>query len=164
VRGDKFIGGTFSFNTQQSSGGLNESETKASSFEVSPSIGYFLNEKLSIGGGLGYSVNHQKNIYDFATQEYTSRYITVGAFVKRYFMISDKFFFTVRVNASYGRGVQINETGGSESKSKGYNIALSAQPSLLFFPSPKWGIEGSIGSLGFAHYRDLSYGSKKQLF
>lgn len=75
-------------------------------------------------------------------------------------MISDKFFFTIRGNISYGRGVLINESGSSESKTKAYNIGLYIQRALLFFPPPKWGIEGSIGSLGFTHSRDLSYESK----
>jgi lipopolysaccharide assembly outer membrane protein LptD (OstA) len=164
ARGDKFIGGHFSFSTQQSSGGLNDSESKNTWFELSPSVGFFLNDKFAVGGRVAYSSNRQKNTDDFSTQEYKSHSVSIGAFVKRYFAISDNFFFVLSGNANYGRGVQVNESGGSEIKTKGHNIGMYISPSLLFFPSSKWGIEASIGSLSLNHYRDLSHDSKNTSF
>jgi hypothetical protein len=93
MKDDKFIGGTFYATVQKSSNGSN-SEGNYSSCTLSPSGGFFLNDKYAIGGGIGYSVTRQKYEYDpDVNQEYRINAVEVHAFASRYFVIADRFFF-----------------------------------------------------------------------
>ena len=155
AKGDKFVGGTFSFNAQSSDG--NSFETTYTACSFSPSVGYFLNDKYAVGGGIGYSYSRQKAEYDpDQFQEIIGRNLLIHAFVGRYFMISNQFFFKLTGSLSYDRGSQEQDNGTTENKTKNYSLSLYARPSLLFLPSPRWGIEAGIGNLGIQHWRSLS--------
>jgi hypothetical protein len=164
VKGDKFIAGGYSVSVQNSSTG-NGDENKQRSFQVYPEVGYFLNERNAVGGGLNCYSGTSK--YDYGQgdfQNYKIRRFGVYLFVKRYFSITEKFFFSIDGSVGYDRGRTTTETGSNESTSKSYNIGVTATPSLMFFPSPNWAIEGSIGSLGLTHSRGVSDKSKSTTF
>lgn len=164
AHGDKFFGGSFSVGLQKGSGSQNF-QTTYNSFSLQPSIGYFLNDKYAVGGGLGYSTTYQKTTYDLSSLQRASGHsINIHAFLKRYFIISDKFFFAMTGGISYGRGIETQGSGTGESKTKNYSVGMNAYPSLIFFPSTNWAIEGSIGGLYLAHTRNLSADSKYTSF
>jgi hypothetical protein len=162
VRGNKFIAGTFSISTQHAS--TNNSGTPVTNghmFELSPAFGYFLNDKYAVGGGIGFISTSQKTTYDpNQSFEYESQAITFRAFAKRYFLISDNFYFMMTGSVDFSRGKQ----GQNPDKTKYYSLGLSFKPAFIFFPSPKWGIEGGIGNLGFSHTRNLSEEEKYNNF
>jgi hypothetical protein len=160
MKDDKFIGGTFYATVQKSSNGSN-SEGNYSSCTLSPSGGFFLNDKYAIGGGIGYSVTRQKYEYDpDVNQEYRINAVEVHAFASRYFVIADRFFFRATGSLYYDREHRIEENNDAEFKSKSYTIGINIRPSLLFFPTSNWGIEAGIGNFGISHWRSLSYENK----
>jgi hypothetical protein len=127
-------------------------------------VGFFLNERYAVGGGLSYSSTLNEYEFGGGHQIRKTRGFGVHLFVKRYFLISEKFFFSMDGSVGYDRGRTTMETGSTESTSKSYNISMSATPSLIFFPSPNWAIEGSIGGLSLTHSRGVSDESKSTFF
>lgn len=164
VKGDRFIAGGFLVSAHKSSTGNGE-ENRFLSFFVSPEVGFFLNERYAIGGGLSYSTSTRK--YELAQGSYQKvKNWGLGAyfFVKRYFPISEKFFFSLDGSVGYDRGRSTTGIPYAESTNKSYSMRLDATPSLIFFPSHNWAIEGSIGSLSLVHSRGVSDESKSTTF
>ncbi len=160
TEGDKFIGGTFTLNNYKYTEELNlgGSAVKSTMFEVRPAVGFFFNEKVAIGGLISYNSSYQKNVAN-SINEYknTTQGYSLGFFVNRYFMISEKFYFMLGGNVSYSRGRQETESQFSESQEAKYHgINMSIKPTFIFFPSQKWGIEAGIGNLSYAYTRYLS--------
>jgi hypothetical protein len=164
AKGDKFIGGGYSATVRNSSNGNGE-DSNYRSFQIYPQLGYFLNERYAVGGGISYFSALNENDYGQGTyQNYRDRGVGIHAFAKRYFTIAEKFFFSVGGTASYDRSRSKVENGSAESTRKGYVISLNMTPSLIFFPSPNWAIEGGIGGLSLSHSRSLSDDSKSTSF
>lgn len=156
VKGDRFIAGGYSVYVQNSSQ-ENDEDDKNRSFQVYPEVGFFLNDKYAVGAGLNFSSSTYK--YSFGQspyQEQKNRGFGVYLFAKKYVPIADKFFFSLDGSIGYDRGRTTRDTGTSETTRKSYSIGLNVTPSLIFFPTPSWGIEGSIGGLGLTHSRGLS--------
>ena len=148
--GDKLVGGTFSLVIQGSPENQNNSHlSKGTYFKINPQMGFFLNEKIALGGSIGYSVSNQKFKHLHGATSYSDSYsISVGFFVRRYFQISDNFFILLDGNPYYQHNSYENP---SNSDLKGYSIGLSVKPVLSFFPSKNWGFEASFGEIAFEH-------------
>jgi hypothetical protein len=163
-KGDKFFAGGYSISLQDGSNG-NGDNNKHRSFQVSPEIGFFLNENFAVGGGLTFASSKSRYEYFQGNyQEAKDRGIGVYVFVKRYFPISEKFFFSLDGSINYDRRKNTSTINGLKGSGKSYSIGLHASPSLLFFPSPNWAIEGSIGGVGLTHSRGISDETKSTSF
>ena len=163
-KGDKFIAGGYSIGVQNASAD-NGDDNKYRSFQVYPEFGYFVNQHYAVGGGLTFSTS--KSRYEFAQgdyQEQKSGGFGTYLFVKRFVPISEKFYFALTGSVDYDRFRSTNAYGGYESTTKSYNIGLNVAPSLIFFPSTNWAIEGTIGSLSLNHSRGISDESKTTSF
>jgi hypothetical protein len=86
-------------------------------------------------------------------------------FAKRFFPLSETFFFSATGSVDYDRFRSTSTaSGGYESTTKSYRIGLNVSPSLIFFPSRNWAIEGTIGGLSLSHSRGISDESKSTSF
>lgn len=148
IKGDKFIGGTFSITSRVSTG------STSSNFSINPSVGYLVSEKVAVGVQLGYSYLESKN--DNLTFDYKSSAFSVGLLARRYFSISDKCLFSINGLVNFQRGTETNSPNSIETKTQNYQLGVSIQPGFIFFPSPKWGLEARIGSLGYNYSKNLS--------
>jgi|GEM_PF-1757001 hypothetical protein len=177
-RGQIYLGGsmtassTYSDFNSPNSGGPN----KGNSFSISPVFGYFLNPNLAVGGSIGYSSSRSE--YNYVTSypdnnnnpitvnaftKTVTNGITVGSFVRYYVPISSSFYFAAQGQANltrsnnnttyFNNGTPLNQEVTHESPS--YSVGISIKPVFIFFPSPKWGIEASVGSLGYNYLRYL---------
>lgn len=164
VKGDRFIAGGYSVSVQNSS---EDSfyEGKHRSFQVYPEVGFLLNERYALGGGFNFlSTRNKSDLGQGSYQDHKVLGLGVYLFVKRYFPITEKFFFSMDGSVSYDRRRATTDYGGAESKEKSYSVGLNVSPSLMFFPSPNWAIEGSIGGINLNHSRGLSDDSKSTSF
>jgi hypothetical protein len=73
VRGDMFVEGGISFSTQEST----------DSFSINPKFGYFLSDKLAVGGDVDFAQSSE----DLNDAEYSS--FGIGAFARYYFFEAD---------------------------------------------------------------------------
>lgn len=158
-KGDMYLGGAFSFSTHSTP--MSGLENISRSFSVVPSLGYFINENMALGARVGYSNNYSKatSSVSFVTENLDQSLIT-GFFARRYFSLSDKFFFTVigSVDLNQGSNKQtetiLNTT--TVNKSKDLRVTAAVRPNFVFFPTPKWAFDVSIGNIGYTIYKDIT--------
>lgn len=170
MKGDKFLGGSVSLGTQRAPETPVAGSSFSNSFSISPGIGFLLNEKLAIGGQLGYSGYYSKSVYTPYTNVYKYSSGSAGIFGKRYFALTNQFYFTLVLGLSFSHGSQeMTDTNTatssvSENKSTSYSISSNFRPTFLFFPSPHWAIDASFGGLGYTFSKNLTYKSNSNSF
>ena len=134
-------------------------QTKNSSYSFAPTFGYFINPKMAVGAGVGYTYrfSDSKNITGF--QNTKSNGIIANLFSRYYFPITQSFNFVVKGEINFNRSKdEYNVNDGTQTttyESDYYSIGFGISPTFVFFPSPKWSIESSFGSLGYGYSRDI---------
>lgn len=172
ITGDKVLGGTVSFFSQSAAdspnGGLT-SELK--NFSIAPTLSFLLNERWGIGGQIGYASGKQIiPTSQSSSLDFKSRSFSVGVFGQRYFKISDTFLFSLVGQLSFSQGFDTNAsfepfTGEVVyTKTRNQKWTPSIRPNFIFFPSPKWGFEASIGSISHTFSRNVSTEEKNNFF
>ena len=130
---------------------------------ISPSIGYFVVNHLAIGltGGAGYTRNEQTVATAFPdglprklTQKNT--YYRLALFGRYYWHLSERTAITATLSGGLGRSQQeYREEGGYSDPGlpaaynrtdKGRNVGAQLTPAFVFFPTPKLGLEVTLGS------------------
>jgi hypothetical protein len=162
AKGDLFLGGGFSLSTESQSTGSSKAE-KNNTFSVTPYVGYLLNEQWAVGGRLGY--------YSSRTEEGPTTFKTgvfsLGPFARRYFKLSDQCLIAINGGLTFGRGTNTytySGNGSYTSQNKFSELNLNIYPAFVFFPSPKWSIEASIGNINYNHRKFIDIDSRKNSF
>lgn len=164
IKGDKFIGGSFRLSSQTPTKSNQGSTYEVNEFSITPFMGFLIKENFAVGGQIGYSKFYTKYIDQPFEREYNSNGFTIGAFSQRYFSISDKFVFAINANLFFKRGTESETYVSSETITQNYQIGTSLVPTFIFFPTPKWGLEASIGALSYTYSRNLSTDSDNSYF
>ncbi|MFD0765340.1 hypothetical protein ACFQZI_10795 [Mucilaginibacter lutimaris] len=166
-KGHKFIGGSFNFSYDEDgtvqnfnfdSGVTQYFNYKITNFNISPEFGFFVGNKLAIGIQPGYSRvsgTETSNFYSATTPasnySYTNKYHTdiVGLAInlRYYCMVNDKFGFYPQMGVSTSH-VANDFTNG--------HFAAYAGPNVVFFPSPKVGLNMGFGNISY-QYNYLSH-------
>ncbi len=176
-KGQVYLGGTISASLFNSNTPATPNSTlsnaKQSGFSLSPVFGYFLNPKIAVGGGIGYSNYTFENDYTYQYYDANnnivyapgffkskSNSVFVNTFLRYYIPISSSFYLAAQGRFNFTRSnAENNQTvvGYPENitKTPSYSLGLSINPALVFFPSPKWSLEASVGSIGYNYSRDL---------
>ncbi|WP_035561257.1 outer membrane beta-barrel protein [Hymenobacter sp. IS2118] len=150
------LGGSIGYSRQTDSQdlGMGQVDVTNSRFQIAPAVGYFVADNLAIGLNLGYSASRltfsqsSSNDLDAATS------FQVGPYVQYYKMLSEQFGVLGTLGAGYTRNSAPQFTGPNttvEVKSSGFYSNLT--PGVIFFPVPKFGINASIGFLGYDQTR-----------
>ena len=137
-------------------------------FGIYPNFGVLINSNLEIGGQLGYSSNNDEWSTTDISRDRKSNNLTAGLYMQRYFVISDKFLFSLIGNISYSGGKEKTLTTSQndidEDEIKRNSIGVTFRPSFIFFPSPNWGLQASIGELGYTHSKNKTNDDKSNGF
>lgn len=147
-KGDKFLDVALLLNNVKNDGGYDYSTIR--NIGVSPSIGFFISDNLALGSSFSYGSSYHSN----DDTRNTGKSVSGGLFIKRFFTLNEKFLFLLKGGISYGRGVGERVTVPNsifDYKSDFYFFGANIIPSFVFFPSPKWGFEASVGGIGFDH-------------
>ena len=166
TRGDKALGGFINLNLGTEDGAYQEMnvESDAKSFSINPSLEVFISRNLSVGGGVGYSQQSNSIVYFHPTwtsevlNKSSSVFLKLGA--KRYFELSESFFFSVDGLFTIGKGKYTQTvfdvlTGESvKTSSDDYNASVSVGPSFHFFPTRRWSFQAGLGSLRYSFSRN----------
>ncbi len=154
-KGQKVLGGSLSFYSRNTKAAYNSSSPNTgTSFGISPSLGIFVKPNLAVGALVTYSSLHIKDGTSSGSDQTT---MGGGMFLQRYFTISDKFFFTIMGSADYSSEKETftvtdpttNATIWNTSKT--HAIGVHVRPSFIFFPSPKWALEATLGGFNYNH-------------
>ncbi len=156
AKGVKILGGNFSICSQNGNG--SNSLITNNNFSIGPSFGYFINEKYALIG----TINYSNSYYEYTGLKYTLSSFGIGSSLRRYFQISEKFFFALdgylnflRVTDKQTTTVSVLQT----TQTPYYNISVGFQPNFIFFPSPNLGFSAGLGGLSYGHYQNLSTAS-----
>src|SRR5215831_10859678 len=120
--GQVFIGGTLSTNLQSTS--VNDAQpngttnfSKNNSFSIQPMVGFFLNSKIAIGGGVNYNYSLQQynytmfntntgtNVNEFI--KYKNSGLGINAFTRYYLPVSNSIYIALQGQVNFTRA---NET------------------------------------------------------
>jgi len=170
-KGKILVGGQLSFGGSDNStlDTLQKYDLKNSSFQFNPNFGYFIKDNLAVGlsMNLGYSTSSQtyENSYNNTITKTTSTTNGLsygfGVFARQYLKIADKFMFyinesvslilsnneTKRTNSDAGYNFSSNYPATEENKKN--DINLSVTPGLIYFLTPKLGLQTSFGNIYF---------------
>ncbi|MCP2029472.1 outer membrane protein [Flavobacterium sp. HSC-32F16] len=127
AKGDAFVSGAFKFGSEKTG------DDKTNSFEIEPSVGYFVSENIAIGGKLGY-----KTVKD------VSDAFTVGAFGRYYFTPASQFSVFGQAGLDYTNAK--DKVYDAKSNQFGANIGLG----LSYFLSNHFAIEATWLGLGYS--------------
>jgi hypothetical protein len=150
-KGDTYVGASVS--------GFN-----GASFGAAPFFGYFINQRTSVGAYVRGSSSRQD--YDVTgAGTYRSvqinRNVNAALTARRWYTLSDKFYFAVQGEVAYSRQVsKSTDNNDVTSYTKYYGLGLNIVPTFLYFPISRLGIEAGVGSLSYQFTRGLSDESK----
>lgn len=165
-KGQKLLGGNVGFSTSKTNNGNNFSTT-ATGFGISTGYSIFKKTNQLVGIGLSYNYSQQKNSTSIGTNESTNNAnsIWINAFTQKFFLLSSKFFFTVKGNTGFGyvfsKQYNYNGTDKLEDNSKGYTVGLDLAPGFSYKVTPRILCDVSLNSvinLNFAH-KEATYSS-----
>lgn len=163
-KGKKFIGGSVgTIQTSTPSLFSNSVFDKRSSIDVSPNVGYFINDKIALGISLDYGY------YKYSNQNRLTSGAAVlgvdgasygGSFFARYYKsVTEKLFFTLQGNLSYSNAISNTEMYYNDAINGSYtinqkeirnNYSLGINPGFEYFISPHLGLNTNIGSLSYS--------------
>lgn len=147
-------------NEQVSSGFSGES----SSFFMSlrPQIGIFVSESFLIGAGVTYNFNSSEGessstFFPHATTESKGHDLLLTTYLRKYYRLNDKLYFTGTLNLMGGLGNSktTRQEDGSPDEETGYDVyrlQANISPGLVYFVSNKWAITTSVGQL-YSNFR-----------
>jgi hypothetical protein len=151
-KGDSFLGGSFSAGYVKRIKSQYAGYTQTS-LSVYPQAAIFLTPRFALGGTLGFGGSHTGD----DDSDYNSRSYGVGALGRYFLLAKEKFAIALTGGITYNRERTKRESDdGYEDVTKTYSLGASFRPTFLYFPSPRWGFEASVGTISYTHEQNLS--------
>jgi hypothetical protein len=144
-----FLGGGLGIGTSSSEvtlGSTTVDGPKGTTFTISPAIGYFLTENVAVGVRVGYGSS--KVTFANDDEESTSA-LGVELFGRSASTIGGgDFAWFLEANAGYGSLTSESVSGNTTVEGDPETtLSFGIAPGLMYFPSPKFGFEASLGNL-----------------
>jgi len=148
--GKFFIGGHFSlYGTVDKSknGSTTEKNGSTTYFTIMPTGGYFINERIAVGAGLGYDIQIDKDPQSTIEKSTTSK--MVFAPFGRYYLISGTggIFAEASMHYSFGKNKTFTNEVIDTENVFGFSALLS--PGVYYYVTPRLSIEAKFGWFGF---------------
>ena len=165
-KGKMILGGLFSISGYSNSS--YETTTLSSTykyfnFQVSPNFGYFIKDNLAIGTNLNFQITN--TYYDYPNMilgnNYQSRINSmnygIGVFARYYKKITGSFSFFINGELNYSYQIQkIEYITGPGKETDLSNLSFSLSPGVVYFISPKFGMQATFGNLTFDNSINLN--------
>jgi outer membrane protein len=146
--GDLFISGSIGINSSEREGAF-----KTTGFEIEPKIGFFVTEKIAIGGKLGFSSDKTENAIGVETTDETT--FIVGAFGRCYSTPVSQFSLFGELGVDYS---SIDDKLDDEQENEvGVGLGLG----LNYFVSNHFAIEATWAALRFTSNDNGGDGAEK---
>lgn len=146
-------------------------ERKNDVIRILPTAGYFVNNNLALGLGIGYKSAVTKHSvgggFSSNTMDIkeTDNAFVVAPFVRKYWTLSDKLYIFGQLQVPLEFGQEKLDSNSdilmgdpllapsSSSKNNYTNIGVNIKPGLDYFVSKNWSIEATIGEFGYNTYK-----------
>ncbi|WP_256011355.1 outer membrane beta-barrel protein [Desertivirga xinjiangensis] len=135
-QGNIVVGGSVNFSSQK----IEVEDDAATSFSIIPKAGYFIQENIALGTGIGFQSGKS---FD---GDKTNTFI-IAPFGRYYKSISEQFKFFGELSVPMAFGRSENEDGDKGPKYSAIGVGLS--PGFAFFPTKKFGIELSFSGISY---------------
>lgn len=175
-KGKMFIGGQVGLtgNTMSIMDSLSLGDHNKAEFTISPNIGYFIKDNFAIGGTVTFGTNNitdsNETFYSTSKFKYTNNTNSIiygiGGFARKYINITDKFKFYVNYGINYQYETQKSTYSSNNpdytnlaiQKIEVSSISFAVTPGLVYFITPKIGIQTTFGNLNysFSSYKNTS--------
>ncbi len=156
--GDVFLGGDIFYRTATSSGGTTFNyTTKSATLSIVPTVGFFLNANFSLGARIGYIADSRSNSNTANSVSSNDRSgWLLGLEAKRFFALNEKFVFSLRGSASHSWNTDSYSASSNTTPTTTRNnvIGIGISPSFIFFATPRWGFEASVGNLYYSYDKE----------
>lgn len=139
-KGDTFVSGAVGFGSQS------DGDFESSSFEFSPSLGYFLGDHFALGIQLGFTTSTESRPFE---SDLDSNELNVGVFGRYYATPSNKFSLFAQLGVGY---LSSNLEQGSFSRD-GNGLEVSLNPGFSYFVSENFALEASVAVLNYATFK-----------
>ena len=152
------VGGAFSFgveNSKEEDGNVTTEYDPTTTFELIPSVGYFLADDLEVGLQIGVSRFSQSGeVGDEDYKDVTTIY-AFGPYARKYFSLNESAALFGQAGLMYGTGKNKYEVGSTTTESgKVSYFELGITPGVAYRFSDLVGIEFSAGFLGYSSYKE----------
>lgn len=150
-QGDLYLTGTASYSSDKTG------DLKTNSLTLSPGLGYFITENLSLEGQVAIVSGKDNDGFGNADSEVKTSGFGIAAGVKYFWTPANKFSLSLGGNVSYA-SIKIDDgTSDSTSKVIGVNVPLG----LHYFVSDSFAITSSWGGLGYSSNDNGGNGAEK---
>jgi outer membrane protein len=134
AKGDLFLTGSFGISSEKTG------DDKSNSFTVAPSLGYFVSDKIAIGGRILYTSDKAES-GNVDTQDLTT--LGIAGFARYYWTPANKFSIFGEAEVAYVSA----ENNLTDVKGNGFGLGLA--PGVSYFLSSNFAIEASWGLVGY---------------
>lgn len=147
-KGQFIVGGNIHYSTSKS----DADNAKAShSFSIVPNVGYFVDNNIAVGTGIGYQSAKSSNPGTYGKSEA----FVISPFGRYYVPIADKFQFFGQLSVPMAFGttkatdadLKVGDKTGSST-----SIGVALSPGFAYYPSKKIGIEFALNGASYNHY------------
>ncbi|MCB9192279.1 MAG: hypothetical protein H6602_11490 [Flavobacteriales bacterium] len=159
-KGSVFTGGNLNASGYFDSNDQNEYENF--SFSIIPNVGGFVSNSFAIGGTASYrwSERNNNNSYNDDSSHQVGNTIGASVYARYYKFFSQKFALmsTADVGYAYTHSKLERKNNGEvlNSISDQHAIETYITPGLVYFITPKFGLEASFGRLGYMYRQNHS--------
>jgi outer membrane protein len=158
------IGGSLGFTAESSTnktGAVTVDGPKTTSFNIMPSVGYLVTDKIEIGLGIGYAMtsreetlNNNKDVRKFSTSVFA-----IMPYARYYMMMAGNVGFFGQAGISFASGTaktEITPQGGptTSTSSDISAFGLGVSPGIIYFMNDKIAIEAAWGALGYNRFSE----------
>lgn len=147
-KGKIIVGGNVAFDTNKSDASGSKSNT---SFNIVPSVGYFVSDNFAVGTGVGYSYSKNTPVIANTTGIQNQAFV-VSPFGRYYANLSEsfKFFGQLSVPMEFGKDKAVDTEGKAGAKTATTTeIGVALSPGFAFYPTKKIGIEFALNGLSY---------------
>jgi len=164
-KGKWLVGGSVDSYSQTNKVTFPSVENTNGRFSVNPKVGYFFADRWAVGLAPGYSFQSQED----SAQTTKGRSYNVGAFVRYYQPVGEKLAIFGELNGvSYGAGNTTRTFRGSPVTQKdtyrSLGIGAFIRPGIVYFITPKIGLETSFGGLSLGYYSNKNKSELRNVF
>ncbi|MCX2451968.1 outer membrane beta-barrel protein [Pedobacter sp. PLR] len=152
-KGKIIVGGNVAFDTHKSDAAGAKSN---SSFQIVPSVGYFVSDNIAVGTGIGYGYSKTNGVAgpDNTTLRngVKNTAFVVNPFGRYYANLSEsfKFFGQLSVPMAFGKDKAVDADGHTGAKTGSTTeIGVALSPGFAFYPTKKIGIEFALNGLNY---------------
>jgi len=148
--GKFFIGGHFSlYGTvdKTKNGSTTEKEGSTTYFTLTPLLGYFLNDRIAVGAGIGFDTQIDENPQSTNYKNTTSKMV-FNPF-GRYYLISGTGGIFVEASMGYSFGKNKNYTDAAVDEENVFGFSALLSPGVYYYITPRLALEAKFGWFGF---------------